>query len=229
MDEETPPNAEEDRLFDEAFDAGRFNEALGALTRGLARQVSAMLRDEGYVFDWNTPPDSSLAFYGGTAAALQKLLDENGEDASYKLVVARDLSAGLFELKQLLSDPLGEDQTDQIARVMIQMVRIGIWTGHLGLATSGLMDEYGELKWRAETLKDKQRQAAQATNARKQSLREAALEQARLIVSEHPDVSQDDLIITIREALPGEKVSISMLGRWVRDWRREGSLPAVRP
>lgn len=227
MEAPETPDAAEQRLFAEAFDGGRFNDALGHLTKGLARQLYAMLKQEGHVVGWHEPPDSTFSFYAGLAVALQKLLREEGDDASYKLVIARDLTAGLAELKELLGTPLGDNQVDGLARVLIQAIRIGAWMDQLGLATSGLLDELGELKWRAEMLKEKQRRAAEQTNAKWLAFREAALEQAVMIVAEHPDVTADDLLVTLREALPGKKLPISQLSRCVQEWVRDGQLPKL--
>lgn len=208
--------------FLEAYEAGDFDSAFGKLVASLGQQIEAAIRAEGYELTWTAPPDGSFSYFAGLTVALGDLIEKEGEAGSYKLPIAFDLSSSVARLRRYI-DELGEFDSKTVSKLLIQAFRIGVGADHLGLATTGLLDEFGELKFRDETLKAKQREAAGQTNAKRGTVRDRARQVAARLHGLNPRLPTEELALKIREEL---RISTSLrtIGDWIRGWRRSGQL-----
>lgn len=215
--------------FDEAFEQGRFNDALAAATGDLMDQLERLLMRDGYQITFRKRPKNSIEFFGGIAATLDEQIAREGDDARHSLLIGRELSASLLELQGLLrrGTPEGAAEEDALGQLLLQAMAVGARAEHLGLSIAGHFDEFARLKVEEFIRKGKQRDAAARTNAKRSVPKERALKEATRICAVNPSLSNADLGEKVRDAA-GISTTIKTTTEWVRGWRHSGLLPPLK-
>ena len=220
-----PADADQRRIFAAAYEAGEFGRAFGAYQLALIRRALALLGNEQYQVAWQRVPASTLEFVGGLAAALGELIDESGDDASYRLLVVYDVVAAVAKMQMRLSKTDGEETSPAIlAELLLHAVRLGNVEVMLGQTEGGFLDEFANLKWREAQDFERRRKGASSTNSRRAEQRSTALRLAQDIVKVNPTLSNDDLAFKVKSKsdLPH---AIRTITGWIRGWRGDGRLP----
>lgn len=217
------------RRYWDAYNSGRFAEALAASSQALVRQLLKVLQQDGHEVNFKRAPEDSVEFFGAIAAALNAKLQEEGEAASLNLTVAGGLAGSLFQLQSCLQGPRPEHMKDEdwLAYALLSAFFVGSHAEHIGLTLSGHFHEFADLKHATMQRRAKQSEAARQTNARKTSTREAALAVANNLCSSNPTLSNEDLALKVRERL-GLSTTLKTMTDWMRSGRRSGSLPAIK-
>ena len=225
----SPEDELEHRRYWDAYNSGRFTEALGASSQGLLRQMLELLRRDGHEVNFKRPPEDSLEFFGGIAAALNKKLEEEGEDASLSVAVAGGLAGSLLQLQSCLKGPRPADMSDEdwLSFALLSAFFVGSHAEHMGLTLSGHFQEFLDLKTATMARRAKQSEAARETNAAKASAREAALTKANELCVSNPTLSNEDLALKVRERL-GLSTTLKTMTEWMRKGRRLGALPEIK-
>jgi len=217
-------------VFQMAYADGAFADALGAYQRGLIVRSIAILKAEGCSASWNEPPPNSpYEWAGAMVVALDQMFDVEGEEASYKLRIARDTIAAVAVLQGMFEgkvDRKGHARQDVLAELILQGVRMGGVEIMLGQTEGGLLDEYIALKWDKHQSREGRRRGADAAKESKAQKRNSALREAQQIVKTNPTLSNDDLAFHLKRkaSLPH---AIRTITGWIRGWRSEKLLPPL--
>jgi len=218
----------EHRRYWDAYNSGRFAEALSASTEGLTRQMLQLVRLDGHEVNFKRPPANGMEFYGAIAAALNEKLQMEDEEAPLSLTVAGGLAGSLFQLQSCLKGPRPDDMSDEdwLSFALLSAFFVGSHAEHMGLTLSGHFHEFADLKSATMARRAKQSEAAHETNAAKASARDAALTKANELCLTNPTLSNEDLALKVRERL-GLSTTLKTMTDWMRKARRSGALPAI--
>lgn len=229
MDLGNPPDAQQREIFATAFAAGDFGRAFGAYQLALIRRALAVLGQEQYSLDWHREPSSTFEFAAGMAVALERLIDEDSESTSYKLIVVRDVIAAVARMQELLEGrhPENVSAPDILAELLLQGVRLGNVEVMLGQTEGGFIDEYAGLKWQEVQDYQRRQKAAASTNDKRASKRLETLRSAQEIVKINPTLTNDELAHKLKISGQLEFATRTIVG-WLRKWRLGGQLPPLR-
>ncbi len=214
--------------FGAAYSASEFERAFRLYLSAIVRRAHSLIQGEGLILDWNRPPESFAEYAGGIAAALDRLIEQAGDDASHRLIVAREVTAAAAAFQIVLSRSRDSDEmtADDFAEVLLQTIHLGNVEVQLSQTTSGFIDDYANLKWGQQLDRERRQRAAKSTKAAKQKKHARVLELARQIVATNPTLSHDDLAFMLkkRESLTE---AIRTITGWVREWRKTGELRPI--
>ncbi|CAN5307436.1 hypothetical protein BH11PSE2_BH11PSE2_08700 [soil metagenome] len=229
MDLGDPPDAIQRATFEAAFLADDFTKAFGAYQLALIRRAVSLLGKQSYAIEWAKDPQSTLEFAGGLAAAVEQLVEQEGDDASYKLIVVRDVIASVAWMQVLLArrGAHGQLASDTLAQLVLQGIRLGNVEVMLGQTEGGFMDEFAGLKWKEHLDFERRSKGANAANDRKSQMRIAVLRAAQDIVKVNPTLSNDELAFKLKAAAH-TTCAIRTVSGWIRGWRKDERLPPLR-
>lgn len=223
-----PPDAEQRETFARTFAAGEFGRAFGAYQLALIRRSLALLGQESYSIGWKKEPSSTFEFAAGLAGALEILMEEEGDDSSYRLIVVHDVIASVARMQQLLeSHPEDASAPDVLAELLLQGVRLGNVEVMLGQTEGGFLDEYAGLKWQEVQDFERRQKAAASTNDRRASKRGETLRAAQGIVKINATLTNEELAYKLKTNGQLSFATRTIVG-WIRGWRRGGQLPLLR-
>ncbi len=211
-----------------AHGAGEFERAFRLYLFALIRRAHSLIKGEGFIVDWNRPPESFVELAGGIAAALDTLIEQAGDEASPRLIVAREVTAAAAALQLVLSRSRdGEEMTaDDFAEVLLQTIHLGNVEVQLSQTTSGFIDDYADLKWGQQRDRQRRHRAGKSTKVVKQKKHDWVLSLARPIVATNPTLSNDELAFKLKERAE-LKEAIRTITGWVRKWRKSGALAPI--
>ncbi len=214
--------------FGAAYKAGEFERAFRVYLFAIVRRAHSLIQGEGLIVDWNRPPESFVEFAGGIAAALDKLIEQAGDDASHRLIVAREATAAAAAFQLVLSRARDGDEmtADDFAEVLLQTIHLGNVEVQLSQTTSGFIEDYADLKWGQQRDRKGRQRGAEATKAAKQKKHARVLELARQVVATNPTLSNDELAFKLKEKTDLSEAIRTITG-WIRKWRKSGELAPI--
>lgn len=210
----------------ESFHAGRYKEAYGQFTASLLSSAIRMFREEGVRFARPPGELTPTELIVGLAFAANAELRERGDSASDKLSSATWLFSALAELRVALDEPVPlkvNAVSDKIAELVMRAFMIGQIEMIMNAVKLGWLDKLAQ----HEMDRERRRAGADATNAKKASIREQALGEVIRIAARNPTLSNEDMALKLRES-GAIQTSVKTLTEWVREWRRQGFIDAVK-
>lgn len=181
------------------------------------------------MIEWIQTPKTTAEFAGGIATALEQELERQGEQASYRLLIARNVAAAVAMIQERLLRPSDPSQTaeDATFEAFFCAFQLGAAEVHLSQTEGGIFDEYARLRWREHSAAEGRRQGAVSTNDLKRRQRNRTLSLARDIVSANPTLSNDELAFKLKARAELSQATRTITG-WIRQWRKGGQLPPQR-
>jgi hypothetical protein len=216
--------------FEREFVAGNYGHALRIYIVALYRRAVELIHGEGLAIEIHREPQQFTEAAGAIAAALDEHLEREGDAASYKLIIARDVLAAVTETMLLLQRPPdpARDAGEDVAELVLQAVRLGIVETTLGQAVGGFLDEYGALKWREELQRLGRSKGQKASTESKRRRRDPVLGMAQAIIQTNPALSNSELAFKLRQRADLPE-SVRTIEGWLRNWRKHRQLPSVPP
>jgi hypothetical protein len=212
----------------EAFRQGCYQDAFARYQSLSVSLALRFLAEEGVQF--KRPPEGTapLELIVGLAyAANAELAERGGDEAPMKVATAAWLLSATAEMRMAMEKPvpLRKDAIDsKIAELMIHAQMVGQIDMLMTAVRGGWFDKLIAY----ETDRERKRAGAAVINARKADARQTALNEAVRITGRNPTLSNEELARKILDAT-SLKTTIRTATEWVRLWRKDGYLPAVKP
>lgn len=195
-----------------------------ALSRLLDRFVESALKAfeaADIDFDVNNAAADVLVLPGLIRAA-QDEIERLGPKASNRLIFAERALSACITLSLAISEQRGAPTSHQaIVNLIWAAVEIGRSEALVTVDAHGWFEELGDLDGDRERRRDN----AFASNAKKRALQHKALELCRAKSKVNPSLSNEELALKLHPLLGGDR-SIRTITGWIRNWRRMGLLPA---
>jgi hypothetical protein len=226
VDNANPPDAAEHAAFEKAFANGNFQQALGAYQHGQLIRAITLLKVAGY--SMNPLPETTTAHAGALAliTAIDQVIQSEGDQASYKLHVARQLFAAVARLQGMFEAPIDRrrDPNELLAELVLAGAELGAAEARLSETMGGLFDEYMMLKHSLIQSRESRRRGAAKVNEGKATAKQNALDAAIRIAAKNATLGNEDIALKLHESV-AVNTTVKTITQWVREWRRRELLP----
>ena len=210
----------------EAFLAKRFREGFAHFHSSLLTKAIRWFREEGAMFQRPPGETTPTALIVGLAFAAQAEVEERGEGAPLKLQIGASLFAAIAELRIALEAPSPEtndDMHEKLAELTIRSVMLGQVEMLMTAVELGWFEKMAD----HDIERERRREGAKTTNAKKEDARQRALNEAIRIAGKNQTLDNEDLARRVLNAT-GLPTKIRTATEWVRVWRKEGFLPPIK-
>ncbi len=218
--------AREERLREEsvtAFLEGRFDASFNRMQQAGLDEAIRWFREEGLTFAKVIPNMTPLEMILGLRAAANEEVQELGDTASDKLLVAAGYLQALAEFRLALERPVAaslEAVAMRTAELSMKAMVLGEMEGLAKAIRLGWFDKMAAF----ERDRERRRLGAEKVNSQKATVRGSTLAEAMRLVGKNPTLSNEDVASKVRDIL-SLPTTIKTLTGWVRDWRKEDFLP----
>ncbi|WGU42084.1 hypothetical protein [Phenylobacterium sp. NIBR 498073] len=136
--------------FNRETDERRWMDAAGTFMVALYHRAVALMETEDFGIQWQEPPDDGFGVIVGIVAALSKLVEEQGDSAPFKLLIALEAFSSIARTQAIIEgrDPDCEEEGDRTAKLILAAAAMGHCDTSIALCENGHWDDFGEAKWK---------------------------------------------------------------------------------
>lgn len=145
--------------YEREIDERRWMDAAGTFMVALYHRAVALMETEDFGIRWHEPPDDGFGVVVGVVAALSKVVEEQGDGAPFKLLVALEAFSSVARTQAILEgrDPECEDEGDRTAKLILAAAAMGHCDTSIALCENGHWEDFGDAKWKLFQIGRKQR------------------------------------------------------------------------
>jgi hypothetical protein len=136
--------------FNAEIDERRFMDAAGTFMVALYHRAVALMETEDFGIKWSEPPDDGFGVVVGIIVALSKVVEEQGDSAPFKLLIALEAFSSIARTQAILEgrDPDCEDEGDRTAKLILAAAAMGHCDTSISLCENGHWEDFGDAKWK---------------------------------------------------------------------------------
>lgn len=136
--------------FNREIDERRWMDAAGTFMVALYHRAVALMESEDMGFHWQEPPEDSFGVVLGIVAALGKVVEEQGDSVSYKVLIAFEAFSAITRAQAIIEgrDADCEDEGDRNAKLVLAAAAMGHADMSISLCENGHWEDFGDAKWK---------------------------------------------------------------------------------
>lgn len=145
--------------FNAELEDRRFTDAAGTFMVALYHRAVALMETEDFGLHWKEPPDDGFGVVVGIVTALSKVIDEQGDSAPFKLLIALEAFSAIARTQAILEgrDPDCEEEGDRTAKLILAAAAMGHCDASIALCENGHWEDFGDAKWKLFQMGRRQR------------------------------------------------------------------------